>query len=92
MEIAAVYDDCACARAVEVRRQEEYVVAGRRRSCRRRRGKGKAQSLLKLYRSPERVMKSGMEMRKEEGDEDGNGDGKRDGSGMVSILEIFSGM
>nr|BAD08834.1 hypothetical protein [Oryza sativa Japonica Group]BAD10171.1 hypothetical protein [Oryza sativa Japonica Group] len=33
MEIAAVYDDCACARAVEVHRQEEYVVAGRRRSC-----------------------------------------------------------
>uniref|UniRef100_A0A0E0Q9H8 Uncharacterized protein n=1 Tax=Oryza rufipogon TaxID=4529 RepID=A0A0E0Q9H8_ORYRU len=42
MEIAEVCDDCACARAMEVHQQEEYVVAGRRRPCRRRRGKGKA--------------------------------------------------
>nr|BAC83759.1 hypothetical protein [Oryza sativa Japonica Group]BAD30131.1 hypothetical protein [Oryza sativa Japonica Group] len=38
-------------------------------------------SLLKLYRSPERGMKSGTEMRKEGGDEDGNGDGAAGGGG-----------
>uniref|UniRef100_A0A0E0DND6 Uncharacterized protein n=1 Tax=Oryza meridionalis TaxID=40149 RepID=A0A0E0DND6_9ORYZ len=34
MEIAGVCNDCACARVLEVHRQEEYVVAGRRRPCR----------------------------------------------------------
>uniref|UniRef100_A0A0E0CYG9 Uncharacterized protein n=1 Tax=Oryza meridionalis TaxID=40149 RepID=A0A0E0CYG9_9ORYZ len=44
MELAGVCDDCAYARAVEVRRQEKYVVVGRRRPCRRRRGKGKVRA------------------------------------------------
>uniref|UniRef100_A0A0E0GKB9 Uncharacterized protein n=1 Tax=Oryza nivara TaxID=4536 RepID=A0A0E0GKB9_ORYNI len=71
MEIAGVCDDCACARAVEVRRQEKYWRGGGDRVSDEE-GKGRrtrerdpvvTNSLIKFYCS-----------RREEEDEVGNGD------------------